>query len=72
MGRSLKSMLAELPPERRAWIEAKGREMADDMIRYADALAGQDLELGQDQANRECQEDHSDVDLDSDPGGTPG
>ncbi|HEY1395210.1 hypothetical protein [Roseateles sp.] len=39
MARSLKSMLAELPPEELAWIESKGQEMADDMIRYADTLA---------------------------------
>jgi hypothetical protein len=35
-------MLAELPPARRAWIEAKGREMAEDMIRFADAQAKSD------------------------------
>lgn len=39
MSRSLKSIVAELPPERRAKVEAKSREMADDMIRYAETLA---------------------------------
>jgi transcriptional regulator with XRE-family HTH domain len=39
MSRSLKSIIAELPPERRAKVEAKSREMADDMIRYAETLA---------------------------------
>ncbi len=39
MGRSLKTIIADLPPDDRAWVEAKGREMADDMIRYADTLA---------------------------------
>ena len=39
MGRTLKSVIADLPPDDRAWVETKGREMADDMIRYADTLA---------------------------------
>ncbi|WP_431046986.1 helix-turn-helix domain-containing protein [Roseateles sp. L2-2] len=39
MSRSLKSIVAALPPERRAKVEAKSREMADDMIRYAETLA---------------------------------
>lgn len=39
MGRSLKSVIAELPPERRAWVEARSREMADDMVRYAETLS---------------------------------
>lgn len=39
MSRSLKSIVAALPPERRAKVEAKSREMADDMIQYAETLA---------------------------------
>lgn len=39
MGRTLKSVIADLPPDDRAWVETKGRDMADDMIRYADTLA---------------------------------
>ncbi len=39
MSRSLKSIISELPPERRAKVQAKSREMADDMIRYAETLA---------------------------------
>ena len=39
MSRSLKSIVAALPPERRAKVEAKSREMADDKIRYAETLA---------------------------------
>ena len=71
MARSLKSMLAELSADRRAWIEAKGREMADDMIRYADAHAGRSLPAGQDPSDCERHQEQSDVDLDGDPGRAP-
>lgn len=34
MGRTLKSVLDELPPDQRAWVDAKGQEMANDMFRH--------------------------------------
>jgi len=71
MGRTLESLIAELPPARRAWVEAKGRQMADDMIRYAEAHGVQDLVPGQDQADGESQDGQPDVELDSDPSGPP-
>ena len=39
MGRNVADVIAALPKEERDWINAKGRQMAQEMIDHADSLA---------------------------------
>ena len=46
MGRSLKTIIADLPPDDRAWVEAKGREIFDQVLRVASGAHTKSEDLG--------------------------